>query len=42
MKFVPVRSIFLNHLLSSFNNHYEIDLERAATNVNLDESNIDE
>lgn len=31
MKYVPVRSIFLNHLLSSFNNHYEIDLEKTSS-----------
>lgn len=26
LKYVPVDTIFLNHLLSSFNNHYFIDL----------------
>lgn len=32
MKYVPVRSIFLNHLLTSFNSHYEIDLEKVLAN----------
>ena len=30
MTFVPVETIFLNHLLSSFNNHYLIDLEKIS------------
>ena len=30
LTFVPVDTVFLNHLLSSFNNHYFVDLEKNS------------
>ena len=32
LKYVPVKSIFLNHLLTSFSSHYEIDLDKFINN----------
>ena len=31
LTYVPVDTIFLNHLLSSFSNHYLVDLEKDET-----------